>query len=480
MRKKRSIIVLAVCLVLLLGSYAILSQRDSGDDSDQPGDRIDISRFDRDEIVKMKLTNDNGDFIFEKIPVDNGDDEDGQASEWVSVKPEGLNIYQLYVEDLARTFSALSPELLVEEEAEDLSAYGLESPAAVAEAELKDGSKVALRLGDKAASGNTYYLIKDGDTNVYTVASYHGNRLLYNESDLRDKNLPQVALLDLEYLYLYQDGQDEIEVVKRDYIEDQVQYGLSLYDLIKPYRVARGIDSAKLTKEMAIVETGIKIGTYIEDGPGDLSKYGLDEPNMHLIVRDSESELELIIGDPVDDEFLYARTGDSDTVFTLSQSDLAFMDIQPMEFIERFVLIINIEHVDSLVAEIIDETYTLAIGRESLTDEEGEEELLETFYLNGEEKPEDPFRKAYQSLIGLMVDMPQENRAEGEPEVRLTFNLNRGTVRQEVIELYPYDRDFYIMVRNGDMDSEFLVGKNRIDSINNHLGRLVESKLDEE
>jgi hypothetical protein len=231
---------------------------------------------------------------------------------------------------------------------------------------------------------------------------------------------------------------------------------------------------------MAVLESGLKIKDYIEDDVEDLAKYGLEDPAMHLIIKDKENQLELFLGDAVDDETIYAKTGDSNTVFTLNKSDMEFMDIKTMDFIERFALIINIEHVDSVVAELEGKSYDLSIKRRTAKNEDGEEELIETFFLNGEEKPESPFRKAYQALISMMVDMHQENTVQGDPVLRISYKLNRGDQREELVELYPHDKDFYVLSHNGEKESEFLVGVNRVETLKGHLDKLEEAQLDEE
>lgn len=483
MRKKRGLIVLAVCLVVLIGSYAVLSQlnKDEEEPDDTPS-KIEISKLEIDDIVEIKLTNEDGEFVFKKVTDKASDDEEKETYKWICLKPGDLNLNQNHIDNIGRTFSSLAADLLVEEEAEDLSIYGLKTPQAVAEAKLKDGSTVTLRLGNKTASGESYYLMKDGDKSVYTVASFHGNRMIFTKSDIRDKDLPKINLLAMDYLYMYRQGHDEeeIEVVPREISEDGVQYGLSIYDLVKPYKRARGIDNAKLTKDMAVLESGLKIKDYIEDDVEDLAKYGLEDPAMHLIIKDKENQLELFLGDAVDDETIYAKTGDSNTVFTLNKSDMEFMDIKTMDFIERFALIINIEHVDSVVAELEGKSYDLSIKRRTAKNEEGEEELIETFFLNGEEKPESPFRKAYQALISMMVDMHQENTAQGDPVLRISYKLNRGDQREELVELYPHDKDFYVLSHNGEKESEFLVGVNRVETLKGHLDKLEEAQLDEE
>ncbi len=485
MRKKRSVIALAVCLVLLVGAYAVLrlTSSDNGTDPEETNTTIDISRFDRSNIIRMTLVNENGEFVFEKREIKDNEDDDEEGedeevkTEWVCIKPYDVDLSQTSVEDLARTFSALSADVLVEEDPKDLSIYGLADPAARAEALLNDGKKVVLLLGDHTASG-TYYLMKEGDPKVYTVLKYHGDRLKYAFADFRNKLLASIDLTDMQYMYLSKEGQKEIEIITKDeQAEDQPTYGLGVYSLVKPFNIPRGIDLSKLSNVFSKA-TGLKIQEFVDDDPDDLSGYGLDEPKMHFILKDSKNTLDIYFGDTVDDS-IYVKKADSDSVYKVALSDISFMDAKLIDFMERFAFIVSIDDVDKVVVEGRGRTYTLSMKRETKkADKEDEkDEVVTTYFLDGVEKPEDEFKDAYQALIAVLVDATQENRADGEPEIRFTYYLNKGPDRVQVVEFYPYDKDFYALVRNGDRDSEFLVARNRMDSVYKQLENLEKSKL---
>jgi len=488
MRKKRSVIALAVCLVLLVGAYAVLRLTNPPDDGTDPGktnESIDISRFDRANIIRMTLVNENGEFVFEKKEIKDDEDKDEEGkdketrTEWVCIKPYDTDLSQSSVEDLARTFSALAADVLVEEEPEDLSIYGLADPAARAEALLKDGKKVVLLLGNYTASG-TYYLMKEGDSRVFTVLKYHGDRLKYAFSDFRNKTLASIELSDLQYMYISKEGQKDIEIITKDeQEEDEPAYGLGIYSLVKPFKIPRGIDMSKLSNEFAKAAS-LRVQEFVDDDPDDLSKYGLDKPKMRFILKDSANTLDIYFGDTVDDS-IYVKKADSDSVYKLALSDISFMDAKLIDYMERFAFIVNIDNVDKVVVEGRGKTYTLSMKRETkkANDEDEKDEVVTTYFLDGVEKPEEMFKDAYQALIAVLVDATRESRAEGEPEIRFTYYLNKGAERVQVVEFYPYDKDFYALVRNGDLDSEFLVGRNRLDSVYTHIENLEKSKLED-
>src|SRR5690554_1074223 len=93
MRKKRGLIVLAVCLVVLIGSYAVLSQlnKDEEEPDDTPS-KIEISKLEIDDIVEIKLTNEDGEFVFKKVTDKASDDEEKETYKWICLKPGDLNL----------------------------------------------------------------------------------------------------------------------------------------------------------------------------------------------------------------------------------------------------------------------------------------------------------------------------------------------------------------------------------------------------
>jgi cytochrome c biogenesis protein CcdA len=311
MKRKRSLIVLAVVLVLLAGVYVYLSNRpqDEGEIVQKEPD-IEISRFDRNKIEKVILSNSKEkELVFEKETIvveddkKDGDDKKEPKTEtiWKNTSYIPVKLVKSKVDDLTRSFSSLTAEVLVEEDAKDLSIYGLDKPAATGTAVLDDGTKVTLYLGNKTAQGSTYYLMKEGDTNVYTVYSHHADRLNSSLSDFRDKSLPAINTAELTYLNISGDGREEMEVILNDsQSSTEAEYGIGLYQLVKPYKRPRGVDTSKLDPKLEGI-SGLSIKEFVDDQPTDLAKYGLDNPSLRFIIKDKENTLDLSFGDTLPD-----------------------------------------------------------------------------------------------------------------------------------------------------------------------------------
>ncbi|NLB40759.1 MAG: DUF4340 domain-containing protein, partial [Clostridiales bacterium] len=274
MKRKRSFIAILVVLALLIGVYVYLSNRPP--DTPEVVDRepaIDISKLDREKIVELSI--DNGSLeeplVFEKetrtVGSNDKDKEPKTESYWVNTTPYPVKLVQSKVDELSRSFSSLTAEVVVEEDPQDLSRYGLDKPTATGVASLDDNTKVTVYLGNKTAEGTTWYLMKEGDPNVYTVYNQHGQRLNSVLSEFRDKTLPTVDTTMMSYLSISGEDRREIEIKMSDDItEEQATYGIGLYFMTKPFKKARGVDSEKLAEHLEKLP-GVNIKDFVEDHP---------------------------------------------------------------------------------------------------------------------------------------------------------------------------------------------------------------------
>ena len=467
MRRKRSLIALAAALALLIGSYAYLRSRPPQIADIDPGPpAIDISRFDRETIVSMSLRNEYGELAFER--------QDGQ---WVITKPYDVPILQNTVVDLARTFSALGAEIVVEESPSDLTPFGLNPPAAVGEAKLADGSKVVLHLGNRTPEGNTFYLMMEGDPQLYTVWMHHGNRLSSQLSEYRDRSLPEINFTELEYFFMSRPNRSDVEIIVNPTPdEDHVQFGLGIYQMTQPYSAPMGVDG-RVMGEIVEAVPNLVIRDFINDHPEDLSAYGLDEPSRRLTIRDKETTMDLIFGNDTEDGVaIYFQIAGADNVYSMTKPLINFMDTPSFALVEKFAFIVNIDHVDRVIVEGNGRRHNITLTRQTVAaEEEGEEdEEITIFRVDGKEMEEKPFKRYYQALIGLLVDTENFHEPDEPASVRTTYYLNRGPRRQIVIEYKPFDRDFYSVVREGT--AEFLISRHRLDRMFEELDLLIQGE----
>lgn len=254
--------------------------------------------------------------------------------------------------------------------------------------------------------------MKKDDPKVYTVWMNHGENFSSGLDDLRNKKLTAINTLELDYLYIKQEDKPVIEIVS-NINEELNKYGLDLWMLKQPYNHTYAVGSKDF---MELLEKGFEftIEEFVEDKPSDLSKYGLDEPRIEIQIKDTSNSLHLLVGSNKDDNLVYAKTADKDTVFTMAFSKLQpLLDLKPIDLIDRFVYIIDINLIDAIEIEHEGKVDKLTLSRTTKKSEDSdEEETITTYKVNGKEVEEEAFKDYYQNLIGITFDAELDKEVE--------------------------------------------------------------------
>ncbi|MGI6189114.1 MAG: DUF4340 domain-containing protein [Caldicoprobacteraceae bacterium] len=466
-KRQRNAIALVVALALLAGVYLYITNRPKAEPEDDSDEQIEISKFDKDSIVKMVLESAEGTLTLEKA-----DDK------WTVDYSRPVELKETAVDDIAYSFSSLYAERMIDENPEDLSVYGLDKPAVKATAYLKDGTVRVLYLGNKTPAGNTYYLMAEGDPKVYTVWMNHGEHFQYKLADIMEKKLTEIDTIELTYLKIEGKNIRTIEIESRpDQTEEEAQFNIGIWKMVQPYSNPRSVSTDKFEKVLDAI-SALSIEDIIEDDPADLSKYGLDDPAFELIVKDKENTLHLYFGDETEDgEDVYFKTANDNIVYTMRKNKTKFLETKPFEIVEKFAYIVNIDDVDKIIVEGRGKTHVITLTRETkkAEKEDEEDEVITTYKVDGEEVEEKPFKKYYQSLIGLLADAENDRQLEEQPEVKTTFFLNKGSVREVHVNYTPYDNDFYAVFVDGK--SEFVISRQQVYSMLDDLEALIRGDL---
>jgi hypothetical protein len=173
----------------------------------------------------------------------------------------------------------------------------------------------------------------------------------------------------------------------------------------------------------------------------------LDRPGR-LYVESSDETLELLFGKS-EYGLRYAMFPGDNTIFTLEGFE-PLASPSPFELMDKFALIYNIDSVDGFRVS--------ADGRilEATVQGKGDEAV---FHLNGRRTADKEFRVFYQAVIGLLIDAELTGtpaRGEGTDLV-VEYRMNTPPGLNPSIRLIPYNRDFYILEKEGA--SQFLIAR---------------------
>lgn len=474
--KSRRLLIL-IALVVVLGGvtagFLILKNKPEAEPEVEGGETIAISKFDEKLLQTMTVKTRDHTLHLSK-----------EGEEWNVESEVPVELDEIAVQDLVYSFAALYSEALVEEKTEDLAQYGLDHPQATATATLSDGSVKEFYLGDQTAVRMTYFLKAKDDPRIFAVWTNHANHFRFTLSDIRDKKLPEINTQELIYLKIWKEGKPVFEVMGEEFLpemKEKVEFNMARLYVTIPYREARGIASDRWTEGFIKTFRPPKIQKFVDDRPTDLGRYGLNPPRAELLMRDTENALHLRLGEKEGDLVYFQLKGEP-AVHAIDAEILEFVDVKPFSVVDKFAFIINIDDVNWVRVTGRGKSHTLSIKREKIEKKEGEkvegeeEEVKETYFLDGKEQEEKPFKKMYQSLIGLFIDAEYTPPMAENPEIRITYNLTKGKRREHNVTFVPYNVDFYAVFKNGL--SEFLINRTQLDNMFSDLDALLRGELE--
>jgi len=429
MRSTKFVIVLAVLLVALVGAYFLLSDRlNKSDDDKEESFYVKIMDVPLDQV--KTVTVEQRDF---RIVVGRNEE-----NKWILLEPENIRYNSSTVSQIALSSYSVGSSKLIEENAQDLSKYGLDKPVVVT-VETKDGSKSSFEIGKMAPTGNYYYIKPSGENNVYTLSVYTIEDILLSREDLIDKTLYEVEEQDVTALSMEKDGEKFFEVKRTGEASWQMLYPID------------GKASGATLSEILAGLTGLTAADFVDLNPDSYGQYGLDRPRyLYEFTTSDGKNIKVLFGrEDNTGKFIYAKLGDEPEVFTVNVTSVPFLDKRLMEVADRFVYITNIQEVDKITVDM--DGYHLDIE----IDTDPEDRDKDRFYVNGkdatfkDEREQQPFRKYYQALIGLVIDEIAPNETpQGEPEIVLNYTRNTDPYTMKV-EFIPRDDKYYHVVRNG-------------------------------
>jgi hypothetical protein len=179
--KIRGLLVALGLLVVLAGGIWYSSRAGKGKDAaDKAEVTPNVLTLKVADITRVELAHHGGETtVLEK----------DATGEWRITAPVAYPVDRDAVSSLIAILAGVGSEKVVDDKAADLSQYGLTEPALAVTVGLKDGKTRKFAIGDAASIGSAFYASAQGDSHVYTVATYTKEALDKTSADLRDRRL---------------------------------------------------------------------------------------------------------------------------------------------------------------------------------------------------------------------------------------------------------------------------------------------------
>lgn len=358
---------------------------------------------------------------------------------------------------------------LIEENAADLAAYGLDQPALTVTMNYRDGSKAVWKFGKQAPTSNGYYMCEGNTKTVFMIynSAYASMNKALNELYVVAMPMTFADYSVIDHLIIEQKGKDTIELCYR--ADDEQTFSINALKLLQPIEYDAHGDRAT---EILTACAALNITGYAGE-KSELPDAGLEEPRAKIVATDAEGNaLTYIVGNYRDTSSVYVQVDESETVYLADASTLTFLDnVHVSYLVDQFANLVNIQMVDAMKVIAGGETYEMTISREPELDAEGNQvydandnpKMLGTYTFDGEETDETSFKKLYQVIIGTMVSkMNEDHDYIGEVAASVTYTLNVEPYEFK-IEYFEYDDEYYAVRRN-DL-TLFLIKQDRIDNL---------------
>lgn len=286
----RLVSTIAVVVILAaLGGYIYFV------DSNRPAagveEKEDVFAVESDAIEEITVTSGGETSTLRKV--------DGR---WRMTAPLETDADQTEASSLASSLASIEVNRVVEENAADLSTYGLASPRISVAFKAQGGASGTLQIGDSTATQSDIYAKKPEGGRVFLVPAYHESTFAKKVFDLRDKRI----------LNFERDQVDSVEVA-HDGTVVQVARSGSEWVVKQPFE-ARGDYSAiegLITKLASTSMTRI-----VENDPAALARFGLARPATRVTVGAGSTRATLAIGAEADGA-VYAQDQGRGLVFTI-------------------------------------------------------------------------------------------------------------------------------------------------------------------
>jgi hypothetical protein len=374
------------------------------------------------------------------------------------------------------TLTSISAGSVVEENAKDLSIYGLDEPTATVKTYYSDGSEVDLIIGSQAPVDEDYYCMTSESNTVYTIGSYVDSLLVRRPIEYRDITLfPTYSdddiYTNINWVKLTNRDGSEIEIALDSDQSNEYNTEGSQYVMLEPYQVSG--NATTIQQNILDVVSTLTLGSILRDIDEDeYADYGLDHPAKLEMTDTAGNEVHLLIGDVCPNaDYTYCMLEGTDTLITCSSTAVGWDGISYVQFMLRTVWTYSIEQLKTLNIVIDDNDYTVDVTHSTKQNANGNDADKVEGTLDGEEISETNIRRLYIKclyfrVIDNLTEDEKKEYADAEATSKITITLEGG--EEHTLELVPMTDRKYAMRLDGEM--EYYCYKKNLTSLETAIG----------
>lgn len=493
MKKNRSILIMAVALLVIIAAFAIamIWQKNKPGDADDTTlvslEPIEpLAKFERTDVDSIEVRNEDGTFQLKNetvtitptpAPTETGESETTVAEEtedqgpltkeqWTLAEPELMNADQESIDQIGNSLLTLSiVEDITEQAKDDLETYGLKEPSAEATYTMKDGKTLTVQLGDSLAESDKYYAYRP-DTKRIVVVTSAARPLLQDVKDFGSSLIfpfPDVQKVTQFSLQRKSDGWNvEIEGIPADKTDKETvdPMGNPQVEVPNTWMITSPLErEADQTKFPELLQQiiSLTVTEHVDLTDEKASEYGLGDPEYVIEVASADEAIKLEIGKSAGNDTNYARASNHQGIFKITASALSKIGMAPIDFVNGFVALENISTVGSIEAELDGQKIEAEVFSPSPEEKEKDKDIENRYVVNGrnanivDERDRNYFSNFYQHLIGVMGRGMDLEAKPALKDPQFSFKLIKRDDSEDVqIDVVPRDKTTWYLFRNGE------------------------------
>ena len=470
-----AVVVLGVCCGAYAGVKTYVAHQEKEESEEESKDSTTVFTASTDNIKSLDFMVDDTETTFEK-------DNDS----WVKKDETDFPVNQSTLDSAASAVASIDSDRVLDD-VDDLSEYGLDSPAntikIVTKSDDEDGddTTTTLYVGDENSSTSQYYVRKDDDEKtVYLVDSSCVEPFTKSLNDYAQmEDFPAISSTDTitkisvdgdKSYELTKDTDTNLWSVKGDGDEEKADsttvsslvtsFGSMSYNALADYKCEEQSEYG-LDKPYATITVDYQEEVAADDTDEDTQdgKSGTtdSEDSSDEEAKMVDKQLTILVGNEADDSNRYVMVNDSNEVYTMSTDTLsALTDKSEEDFWDMTVSYVSLKSLGSLKVNYQGSDYKVNVSRETSTDDDGNDTETVTYKLNGSDLDETTFTTFYNKLINMAAQKRLTDKYEPDSNAELTAIFTEEDGDTLEVAYYSYDTNYYAAV----VDSKvYLVNK---------------------
>lgn len=439
MKAYRNLLIIILVILLLGGGlYAVTKFEPKTDEevSATLPPTVTIFKTEKDKIESVTVTNPKEQYTLKK-----------QGATWVVTKDASVVLDQSRVESLLYECANIAGQALVSDSVQDLVQYGLDQPQRTVEIVLHDGTVKKVLIGHTTFEHSVSYLMVEGETKVYTKSTSGCETLTGSLSALMNHEIYTMDASVIGKVTIERSGG---ETIKLDRVKMSVEGHEDAYSWTVLAPIQKEANTYRIEEELLtnlLSQTAVSVIPIPKAG----QNYGFQNPRAVYTITslDQTESYTLTVGREEGENTFISKKGDK-SVYLVATDKLDFLNLSYIDLIDKLVHIENIKDVSEIRLSGLGKSYTMTISAAENA----------VYTINDKEIKDELFKKAYQSVIGLVLD-DYTTAGGGDTAFTITYEKRDGS--QVTVKCLNYDDRNYLVKVNGK--GNLLIRKKQVDNM---------------